>query len=59
MGIRDSLRESAATVRSAAEDTKNGIMALVVISALSLIVSVLALITGRQILGAVRLNGNS
>lgn len=54
MGFREKYRETVGTVRTAAEDTRNGIMALVVISLLSLGVALLALITSRQVLKAVR-----
>lgn len=54
MGFREKYRETVGTVRTAAEDTRNGIMALVAISVLSLGVALLALITSRQVLKAVR-----
>ena len=59
MGIRDTFKESAASVKTAAEDTKNGVIALVALSALGLGIALLILITDRQILKAVRANGNS
>jgi hypothetical protein len=57
MGLRETFRESAASVRTAAEDTKNGVVALVFLSVLQLGVALLLLITGRQILKAVRADG--
>lgn len=54
MGLREKVRETAGKVGTAAEDTRNGIMALVAVSLVSLGVALLALFTGRQILKAVR-----
>ena len=59
MGIRDSFKDAAGTVKASAEDTKNGVIALVALSALGLGIALLILITDRQILKAVRANGNS
>ena len=59
MGVRETFKEAAGSVRTSAEDTKNGVMILTAVSVLSLGVLVLVLLADRQILKAVRASGHS